>query len=635
MNRRPKNIHPNSPPTILRTKADPKNRWTDWILAAALIAVTFLSYQPAWNGGPLLDDSDRFLKTPEQRSLNGLVQLWIQPRTSRQYHPVIDTVYWIEDKLWADNVLGYHLVTIALHVAAALLLVNILRKLEIPGAWFAAAVFALHPVQVESVAWMVEIKNTLSGLFFLAAVLAYLNFDERRTSRAYFLVLLLFIFGILTKAIVATLPLVALILIWWKRRRINWSRDVQPLLPFVAAAIVAASLTAWMERAFSGAEGEEYGLSILDRLLIAGRAFWFYIGKLFLPINLSLIYPRWKIDSSAWWQYLFPIAMLAVVVVAWFQRKRWAWLFAALIFFAVTVAPLLGFFNVSFYRLSFVADHFQYLPSLGIIVLVASGAAVGLRAIDGWQLATGRAACGALLISLAALSWNQSHMYRDNETCYRMVLEKNPTSWTAHYNVGSELMQRGQIENAEVEFNKVLELEPTNPLAEREARNGLGGTAAAKGNLDAAIAEFQRSVQIYPRDAQGHNGIAAILHRQGHLAEAIAEYELTAELRPNSASVLSNFAWMLATCANASLRDGPRAVTLAERANTIARGGDAKVLRSLAAAYAEVGRFPEAAKAGQRALQLSIVDGRAPFRDALRHEIALFEASQPYHERPR
>ena len=635
MNRRSKKLRPNSPGPTARTNTDAKRRWMDLILAAALVAVTFLSYQPAWNGKPLLDDSDRFLKSPEQRSVSGLVQLWIHPRTTRQYHPVVDTVYWIEDKLWGDNVLGYHLVTIALHAAAALLLVKILRKLQIPGAWLAAAIFALHPVQVESVAWMVEIKNTLSALFFLAAILAYLNFDERRARGKYFVVLLLFVVGILTKAIVATLPLVVLILIWWRRQTINWRRDVWPLLPLVALAVAAAALSAFVEQTFSGAEGEEFRLSILERALIAGRAFWFYIGKLFWPTNLSLIYPRWKIDASVWWQYLFPIAMVAAFVVTWFQRKRLPWLFAALLFFAATIVPLLGFFNVSFYRLSFVADHFQYLPSLGMIVPVASGAALALRALNGWQLVVGRALGGALLIALAGLSWNQSHMYQDNEVCYRMVLAKNPASWTAHYNVGSELLQRGQIENAEAEFNKVLELEPTNPRAEKRARNGLGGTSVAKSRLDAALSHFRRAAELDPTDAQAHNGIASILHRQGHLAEAIAEYNQTAQLRPNSALILSNLAWMLATCADPSLRDGPRAVALAERANEIGRGRDVKTLRSLAAAYAEVGRFPEAAETGRQAMQLSIQDGQTPFRQALQREIALFEAGIAYHERAR
>ena len=400
-------------------------------------------------------------------------------------------------------------------------------------------------------------------------------------------------------------------------------------------AVAAAALSVFVEQTFSGAEGEEFRLSILERFLIAGRAFWFYIGKLFWPANLSLIYPRWKIDASVWWQYVFPIAMVAAFAVAWFQRNRWPWFFAGLLFFGATIVPLIGFFNVSFYRLSFVADHFQYLPSLGIIVPMMGGVAVVLRMLSDWQLAVGRALCGALVIVLAILSWNQSHMYQDNESCYRMVLAKNPASWTAHYNVGSELLQRGQIENAEAEFNKALELEPNNPLAEKRARNGLGGTSVAKSRLDAALSQFRRAAELDAMDAQAHNGIASILHRQGHLAEAIAEYKRTAQLRPNSSLILSNLAWMLATCADASLRDGPRAVALAERANEISRGRDVKTLRSLAAAYAEIGRFSEAAETGRRAMQLSIQDGQTPFRQALQREIALFEAGTAYHERMR
>src|SRR5713101_8561788 len=414
-------------------------RYRDWVFGAALVAATALVYQPAWHGKPLLDDASRFMITPEQQSWNGLSRLWIQPRTTWQYHPLVDTMYWVEGKLWGQEVFGYHLVTIALHVASALLLVKILRKLQIPGAWLATAIFALHPVLVESIAWMVELKNTLSGLFFFAAILAYLNFDQTRRLRTYPLVGLLFTLGILAKAIVATVPAVVLILIWWKRGRVDWQRDVKPLLPFVLLAIAAGLLTAWIERAFSGAEGEEFQLSVLDRFLIAGRAFWFYIGKLLFPNDLSLIYPRWKIDSSIWWQYLFPAAALGLLWSAWNQRKGWRWFFAATLFFAVAVVPLLGFFNVSFFRLSFVADHFAYLPSLAVIVPAAAGASWLVEHYDRWRLPF-YSLSAALLSTLAVLSWMQSHMYRDVETCHRMVVLRNPNSWTAHQNVAGEFM---------------------------------------------------------------------------------------------------------------------------------------------------------------------------------------------------
>ena len=609
-------------------------RYRDWVLGAALVATTALVYQPAWHGKPLLDDAGRFMMVPEQQSWNGLARLWIQPRTTWQYHPLVDTMYWVEAKLWGQEVFGYHLVTIALHVASALLLVKILGKLQIRGAWLAAAIFALHPVLVESVAWMVELKNTLSGLFFFAAILAYLNFDQTRRLRTYLLVGLLFTLGILAKAIVATVPAVVLILIWWKRGRVDWQRDVKPLLPFVVLAIAAGLLTAWMERAFSGAEGEEFQLSVLDRFLIAGRAFWFYIGKLLFPNDLSLIYPRWKIDSSIWWQYLFPVAALGLFWLAWNQRKRWRWFFAASLFFAATVVPLLGFFNVGFFRLSFVADHFAYLPSLAVIVPAAASATWLVDRGGRWRLPL-HGLVALLLGTLAILSWMQSHMYRDVETCYRMVVAHNPNSWTAHQNIGAEVLVRGQLDDAAAEFHKVLELEPNYAQASKRAYFGLGTVSVRKGKQEEAIKLFETALKLDPTYGPAHNGIASALHRQGRLAEAIAEYERAIHLRPESAGILSNLAWMLATCSDPSLRDGQRALALAQRADRLSGGANPRILRSLAAAYAEVNQFGQAAKTARHALDLWLQDGESSFTGALRREISLFDAGRPYHEAAR
>jgi tetratricopeptide (TPR) repeat protein len=486
-------------------------------------------------------------------------------------------------------------------------------------------------MHVESVAWMAELKNTLSGLLFFGAVLAYLNFDECRTLRTYLLGLLLFTLGILAKAIVATLPAVVLILLWWKRGRINWQRDVKPLMPFVVLAIVAGLLTAWMERAFSGAEGEEFQLSIVDRFLIAGRAFWFYLGKLFFPRDLSLIYPRWKIDSSTWWQYLFPIAALGLFAFAWHRRKRSRWFFAACLLFGATLAPLVGFFNVSFFRLSFVADHFAYLPSLAIIVPIAAGAGWIVDRGGRWRLPLG-SLLALLLGALAILSWMQSHMYRDLETCYRTIIGRNPNSWTAHLYIGGELLGRGQLDDAAAEFRKVLELEPNYVQATKRAYFGLGSVLVKKGQLNEAIKLFETVLKLDPVSGPAHNGIASALHRSGRLAEAIAEYERAVELRPESAGILSNLAWMLATCGDPSLRNGPRALAVAERADRLSGDANPRVLRSLAAAYAEVEQFGQAAKTARQALELSLQDGESPFTKALRREISLFDAGRAYHE---
>jgi tetratricopeptide (TPR) repeat protein len=611
-------------PTVLQ-------RYRDWFFGAALIAVTLLAYQPAWSGKPVLDDMDHLITTKELRSLDGLVSLWIRPHTTRQFHPLLDTIYWIEANLWGQAPIGYHLLSILLHVAGALLLVKILQKLQVPGAWLAAAIFALHPVQVESVAWMVELKNTLSGVFFFGCVLAYLRFDHQRTWQSYALVVFLFLCGVLSKAIVATFPAVILILLWWKRGKLDWARDVKPLLPFVALGIAAGLLTAWMERAFSGAEGEEFEFSMLDRFLIAGRAFWFYAAKLCWPSNLTLFYPRWRISSATWWQYLFPVAAISLLLLAWAIRKQRRWPLAALLFFGGLLFPLLGFFNVNFFRFSFVADHFQYLPSLGIIVPVAAGVTMMFGQLRQWQ-PVGAIFCAALLAALAGLTWMQSHMYRDFETCYRTVIARNPKSWEAHINVGVELLRQVRLDEASFHFQKALELEPAYALAAGRAYVGLGETCFRKGQLDEAINYLQTALRIDPRSAPAHNVLGTALHRKGQLSEAITEYRQSLRLCPQSVVIKNSLAWMLATCADASLRDGPQALELAKQADQLCGGANPKVLRSLAAAYAENRLFSNASETARRALGLAVPEGQSPFTLALRNEIALYDAGLPYHE---
>jgi tetratricopeptide (TPR) repeat protein len=347
-----------------------------------------------------------------------------------------------------------------------------------------------------------------------------------------------------------------------------------------------------------------------------------------------LIYPRWKIDSNIWWQYLFPVAALGLFWSAWNQRKRWRWFFAAALFFTATVVPLLGFFNVSFFRLSFVADHFAYLPSLAVIVPTAAGATWLVDRGGRWRLPL-HGLLAVLLSTLAVLSWMQSHMYRDVETCYRMVVARNPNSWTAHQSIAGELLGRGQLDDAAAEFRKVLELEPNYLQASKRAYFGLGSVLVRKGQQEEAIKLFETVLKLDPGYGPAYNGIASALHRQGRLAEAIAEYERAVQLLPESADILSNLAWMLATCADPSLRNGPRALELAQRADRFSGDANPRILRSLAAAYAELGQFGQAAKTARRALELSLQDGESSFTQALRSEISLFDAGRPYHEAAR
>src|ERR1700679_623430 len=276
---------------------------------ATLLFVTLIAYIPALNGGLLWDDEGH-VTSPDLQSLHGLWRIWFEFGSTQQYYPLLHSAFWIEHRLWGDTVLGYHLVSVLLHALSACLGGAIVRYLRLPGAWLAGFLFALHPVCVEAVAWISEQKSTLSGAFYLAALLCYLHFDRSRRGWQYFLALALFVLALLSKTVAATLPAALLVLLWWRRGRLDWKRDVRLLLPWFALSVAAAAVTEYVEQNFLGARGPEFALTLAQRCLVASRAIWFYLGKLIWPVNLTFIYPRWKVDQTVWWQYLFPLGLL-------------------------------------------------------------------------------------------------------------------------------------------------------------------------------------------------------------------------------------------------------------------------------------------------------------------------------------
>ena len=428
-------------------------------LLAALLAVTLVAYYPAWHGGLLWDD-DGHLTPSALQSVGGLWRIWFDVGATQQYYPAVHTAFWLLHRLWGDSTLGYHLVNIALHACSAFLVAVILRRLRAPGAVLAAVIFALHPVHVESVAWISEMKNTLSGVFYLGAALAYLRFDARRQKRSYALAIVLFGLALLSKTVTATLPAGLVVVVWWLRGRIRWRTDIVPLVPFFTLGAGAGVLTMWVERTFIGAQGAEFSPSLIGRFLVAGRAVWFYLAKLVWPADLIFIYPRWQIDAQAAWQYLFPLGVAALLVTLWLLRTRTRAPLAALLFFGVTLGPALGFVNVFPFRYSFVADHFQYLASIPIIALFSAGMATLARR---WRL-NGGLAGGAALLALAAplgvLTWAQSHQYVDAATLYRVTISANPSCWLAHNNLGILLQRLGRLNEAAAEYEAAMRIEP-------------------------------------------------------------------------------------------------------------------------------------------------------------------------------
>jgi Flp pilus assembly protein TadD len=508
-----------------------------WLFVAALAVAILIVYQPVWNGTFLWDDAAHVTR-PDLRSWQGLWSIWSAPGATQQYYPLTHSFFWLQHRLWGDTPLGYHLVNVALHATVASMAGLILYRLAIPGAYLAAAIFALHPVQVESVAWISEIKNTLSAVFYLGAALAWLRYREKPSAGPYALALGLFALALCTKSVTATLPAALLVIEWWRRGSLSWRRDLVPLVPFFVAGVAAGLWTVWVERSLVGAEGAAFDLTLVERCLIAGRALWFYAGKLLWPVNLVFSYPRWSVSQAVWWQYVYLAAAIAAFAVAWSVRRRWRGPLAALLYFAGTLFPALGFFNVYPFLFSFVADHFQYLASLGLFTLAAAGLARLLERARLRGRPAANAICLALVSALAVLTWKQSHAYVDVESLYRATIEGNPESWMAHNNLAGVLIARGAVDEAVGHVEKALALKPDYP----EAYNNLGLVLASRGRIDEALAQYRKALALQPAYAEAHNNLGLLLARRGQFDEAIAHYRRALEIDPGLSGAHYNLA---------------------------------------------------------------------------------------------
>jgi tetratricopeptide (TPR) repeat protein len=363
-----------------------------------------------------------------------------------------------------------------------------------------------------------------------------LGFDRTRRRSSYLWALALFILALLTKTVTATLPAALLVIFWWPRGRLDWRRDIRPLVPWIGLGAAAGLFTAWVERTLIGAQGAAYALTITQRFLLAGRAIWFYAAKLLWPANLIFSYPRWKLDPAVPWQYVYPMGVIAVVIGLCLLARRHRGPLAAMLLFAGTLFPALGFFNIYPFLFSYVADHFQYLASLALIVPLS-------YALVSFVTRLGRPADvvlpAVLLAILATLSWRQAGTYRDTETLYRATLLRNPASWLAHNNLGVALLEKpGHLAEARTEYQAVLALKPD----DAEAHNNLGNALARMpGRLPEAIREFEIAIKLEPRLAQAHQNLGNALARNPQrIADSIAQFKIALQLKPDDPQIRNN-----------------------------------------------------------------------------------------------
>jgi len=595
--------------------ASPQPWWqTPWCLAALLVAATVFAYLPAFDAGFIWDDDDYVTQNPLLREAGGLWRIWFSPTELPQYYPVVHTSFWFEFQLWDMAPAGYHVVNVLLHAANACLVWRIVRRLHIPGALLAAFVFALHPVHVESVAWITERKNVLSGLFYLLALDRWLRWVEPAAAataaappaRHLAVAFVCFAAALLSKTVTCSLPAVFLLLTWWRHGRLR-RREVLATLPFFALGLVLALVTASLERAHVGAEGAEFAFAWTDRVLIAGRAPWFYLGTLVWPAGLSFNYERWDLDAHSAAQWAFPCATVAVLAALFGLRRRLGRAgLVALLSFGGSLVPALGFFNVYPMRYSFVADHFQYLASLGPIVLFAALAATAAGERHGTTRRAAVAAAALLIVGLGTLTWRQAHVYQNPETLWLDTIAKNPRSWLALTNLarfqtargdhaaaiagleraiavyeasetrlalGIARLQAGDAAAARVELERAVALAPKR----NDAKAFLGHVLHVLGENDRALVVLQQALAFREDYDRARAFTGAVLHALGRHREALPHLERAIELNPMAPDALCTAARV-----HAALGEGDHAVFHA--AHALYRDPDGTATRAAALA---------------------------------------------------
>jgi tetratricopeptide (TPR) repeat protein len=570
-----------------------KRAWGPWAL---LFLATLLAYAPAFRAGFVWDDDDHVTKNPMLESADGLRRIWLDAGSTPQYYPLVHTTFWIERHLWGLEPAGYHAVNVVLHALSAIVLWRLLVLLEVPGAWLAAALFALHPVHVESVAWVSERKNVLSGLLYLLSALVLLReilaLRETRERGRWALLLgfVLYLAALLSKTVTASLPVAIALVVGWKRGRFRRA-EVVLLAAMLATGVLLAQLTVALETHQIGTAGMDWSLTAAERILVAGRAFWFYLGKLLYPANLTFLYPRWSLDQGLPWTWLFPAAAVAALGALLALRKRiGAGPFVALAFFTVTLAPALGFFDLYPMRYTFVADHYQYLASIGPLALLAAGG----RHLPARAL---RAAGAAVLLVLAALTFERTLAYRNAETLWRDTIARNPGSWMAHNNLAILLAERGEAAGAVEHFEASLAIRPDHAAAHAN----LGYLLERGGDLDAAIAHLDRAAALAPDDFNARVHLGDALLRKGRPDEAARHYLHALRVRPGDAEAAARLGGAgLALARQGRSEDAIEVFRAAARS----RPDDADLAYDLGTLLARAGRPAEAVPLLEAAVRL-------------------------------
>ncbi|MBW2288246.1 MAG: sulfatase-like hydrolase/transferase [Deltaproteobacteria bacterium] len=513
-----------------------------WILASGLLLGIYIAFQPAMQGNFLMSDTRVVVENPRLLSLHGLLSIW-SPGASDvytrldQYQPLTYTLLWFERHLFGLDPRAYQLVSVLLHAFNSLLVWGLLARIGVRGAFVAACLFALHPVQVESVVWIYEQKNPLSGAFFFLALHAYLAYDAGEGRSRYVASLACFAAALLAKSATVVLPALLLLHAWVCRPPLRW-RSVVPTLPFFALAAAMAGLTIWHEIAVTGAGGAAYDADLLTRLARSGWITGFHATKILVPTGLAFFYPLWRVDPMSAAAWIPNLTIAVVIAAAWLGRDRGTR--PALLgvgWYLVAMFPVMGFFDIYYHQFSLTADHFQYLPALGLIALVVHSAAgllerVGPRrnAAVGARPPAPAIVAGLLaVVACGALSWQRSAVFANDGLLAQDSATKYPKSFLAFQKIGESTIKRSLLPQEDPEslrrqaiaaFKRAIELRPDHA----QARDSLGTAYLLSGRFAEARDQMQIAVELVPDSAVFHQNFAGVLEQLEQREWALAEY---------------------------------------------------------------------------------------------------------------
>jgi tetratricopeptide (TPR) repeat protein len=564
-------------------------------LGACIVLAVFICYGPAMGAGFVWDDDLLVTESPLVQNSDSLPYVWASSAAT-DYTPLTTTAFWLQWRLWRDNAAGYHLVNILLFAGSALLLWRVLARLAVPGAWLGALLFAIHPVNVASVAWIAELKNALSLPFYLGAIGLFLRFIEGRKPGLYLLALVAAACSLLAKGSTVILPGILLLCVWWRQRRVTW-RDLLALVPFAALSVAAALVTIHFQRRVI--DPGVVPLPVVARIARAGQAIWFYLAKDIWPMHLCAVYPKWALDGS----FLALILALGLGLASWLVRKRiGAGAFFAWACFVVALAPVLGILDMTFLDQAYVADWWQQLALPAVVALVAANLALH------WERdrsTARRAGVGALIavivLFLGARTWSEACGYESMEVHCRRTLAENPNAWIAHNNLGGVLSSQGKLDEAAAEFQAALRLKPT----DSSAHSNLGVIYARQHRYDDAIAQYHTALASQNDSPKVWFNLGNALRAERRNPEALGAF---------SQAIDENARWTTPRYEKGSiLLEMGRAAEAGREAQTIVAldPGGISGHYLLARAAAAIGRFDVATAEAAKALDIARISGQA------------------------